>query len=249
MSTVIKSGQEFKLVRQLTTIDLADHLAEAHEVVSAARHRARAITTQAQRDAAVALQEAKKEGYATGHEKGYRDGVEAGKAQGLEESAERFSREQATLCAAFDAVLTEFSERQGGLLIEARHDVLQFAVALARRVAQRVGEVDRTAATANLEQALRLVVRKTDLTVRVNPIDAETMRRFAGDLVTRVGWCEHVTVVENPSIAPGGCTVVAGATEVDAGIDTQMDEIVRLLVGECGEAPNDPVPAPDGTSR
>jgi len=232
VSTVIKSGRDFKLVRQLTTIDLADHLAEAHKVVDEARSRARAITAEAKRAAAAALQTAKKEGYTTGHEKGYQEGFEEGQARGLKEARERFNREQTTLRNAFDATVTEFDTRKRDLLIEARHDVLEFAVALARRAAKRVGELDRTAATTNLEEALRLVADKTDVTVQVNPIDAETMRRFADDLTSRVGQCEHVNIIEEPSVAPGGCTVVAGGTEIDAGIDTQMDEIVRLLVGQ-----------------
>ncbi len=232
---MIKAGQDFKLVRQLTTIDLADHLAEADKIVAEARRQARAITTQAKHDAHVALHDAKKKSYTIGHEKGHQEGVEAGKAQGLAEARERFAREQATLCNAFGAALTDLNACKRDLMIEARHDTLEFAVALACRVAKRVGELDRSAAAGNLEEALRLVSNKTDVTVRVNSIDAETMRRFADDLVARLEGCEHVRVIEDASTAPGGCVVNAGGTEIDARIESQMEEIVRLLLGESKE--------------
>ena len=231
MSTVIKAGRDFKLVKQLTTIDLADHLAEADKVIAEARAQAKAVITQARHDAEVALQAAKERGYADGHAKGTRSGFEAGQAQGLTEAHERFDREQATLRDTFGAIVAELNARKRDLMIEARHDALEFAVALARRVVKRVGELDRSAATANLQEALRLVSRKTDLTVRVNPCDAESMRTFAADLATRARDYEHVSVIEDESVAPGGCTVTAGGTEIDAGIDTQMEEIVRLLLG------------------
>lgn len=232
MSTVIKAGQEFKLVSQLTTIDLADHLAEAHKVVAEGRAQARAIVAQAKHDAAVALQNAKDKGHADGQTKGYRDGFEAGQAQALEEAQERFNREQATLRDSFGAVMEELNSRKRDLFIEAQHDALEFAVAIARQITKWVGEIDRSAATANLEQALRLVADKTDLTVRVNPIDAETMRRFAGELASRAREYEHMRIAEDESVAPGGCVVTTGGSKIDAGIDTQMNEIVRLLLGE-----------------
>lgn len=232
MSTVIKAGQDFKLVKQLTTIDLADHLAEADKIVAEARRQAQAITTQAKHDAHVALQDAKEKGYAVGNEKGHQEGFEAGKTRGWAEARERFTREQATLCSAFGAALTDLNARKRDLMIEARHDTLEFAVALACRAARRIGELNRSAAAANLEEALRLVSNKTDVTVRVNSIDVETMRRFADDLVARAGGCEHVRVIEDDSVIPGGCVVTTGGSEIDAGIDTQMNEIVRLLLGE-----------------
>ncbi|MCK4658726.1 MAG: hypothetical protein KAV82_04320 [Phycisphaerae bacterium] len=231
-STVIKAGQNFKLVSQLTTIDLADHLAEAHKVVAEARAQARAIVTKAKHDIAIALQAAKEKGYADGHASGCAEGFQAGQAQGLTEAKNRFDREHAALGKTLEGIVTQLDARKVDLLIEARHDVLEFSVRLGQRVAKRIGELDRSAATANLEEALRLVSSKTDVAVCVNPADAETMRRFAEGLVKKVQSCEHIRVIEDESVAPGGCTVATGVTEIDAGIDTQMGEIVRLLLGE-----------------
>ncbi|MCP4592554.1 MAG: hypothetical protein GY842_17615 [bacterium] len=232
MSTVIKAGQDFKLVKRLTTIDLADHLTEADRIIAEARDRARAILLQARRDAAAALVEAKRRGHAEGQAEGHREGFTAGQKQGLEEATDRFSREQATLGETFSAAATGLDGLKRDLLIEARHDSLEFAVSLARRVTKRIGELNRDAATANLEEALSLVSSKTDVTVRVNPIDAETLRRFAAGLADRASEWEHVRVIEDETVAPGGCRILSGTTEVDADLESQLSEIVRLLLGE-----------------
>lgn len=231
MSTVIKPGQNVHLVNRLTTLDLADHLAEARKLVADARGEARDILAQARREAAVAFEAAKEKGHAAGFDQGRQAGLEAGLAQALEEARERFEGEIGHVRDTLTTLVTELEHRKRDLLIAARHDVLEFAVTLARRVARRVGELDRSAATANLEEALGLVSSKTDLTVRVNPLDGEAMRRFAEVQSQSLENLAHLRVVEDPEVTPGGCKVSTAATQIDAGIDTQMDEIVRLLLG------------------
>jgi flagellar assembly protein FliH len=231
MSTVIKAGRDFKIVKRLTTIDLADHLAEARKVVSEARTRAKGILAQARQEAVVALQTAKDKGHAEGKTEGHRAGFAAGQAQGLTEARTRFDREQATLRATLEKAVAEFDARKRDLLIEARHDVLALAVALAQRVVKRTAALDSAVATANLEEALRLAARKTDVVVHVHPRDSETMRCFAQDLSTRLAELQHVQVAEDPKLSPGDCVVTAGGTEIDARIETQLNEIVGLLLG------------------
>jgi flagellar assembly protein FliH len=232
MSTVIKAGETYKLVKQPTTIDLADHLAEADKVVQAAREEAREFVNRARREAAAALKAARDDGYARGHAEGRRAGEEAGEAHALAEARQRFTDQHASLVEALGAALEELDARKRDLLIEARHHLLDFAIAVARRVVHRVGELHPEAAAANLEAALRLVSDRTDVAVRLNPADAAAIQQFGGELFERTRRIEHIAIVEDDSVAPGGCVVRAGDTQIDATIETQMDEMVRVLLGE-----------------
>jgi flagellar assembly protein FliH len=213
MSTVIKAGQQHgKLLKRLETVDLADHLSEAYKIVEGAKREAARRISDAKVHAIEIREEAEKRGYRDGYEKGNAEGLIAGHEEGLRTATERFNAEQSDLCSAFSATIAEIDRQKRDLIIAANHDVLTFATTFAAKVAKRAVTLDASAASANLEEALRLVARKTDLVVRINPRDGETIRRFAD------------------TITPGGCVVTTDDTQVDATIETQVDQLVDLVL-------------------
>ena len=122
-------------------------------------------------------------------------------------------------------------------------DLLVFAVELAKKVTHGVGNLDSRMAQANVEKALRLVGQRSDIRVRINPQDGDTLRQFAAQLAEQADGAAHVGIVEDASITPGGAVVEAGAMEVDAQLETQLGQLAAVLLGQSsGDAP--PVPAP-----
>ena len=231
MSTVIKKGEKGELLRRLVSFDLADHLAEARQVVGAAEREAQRTVAQAKVEAVRIRNEARQQGHCEGYETGHAQGLEEGRNQGLTEATGRFNAEHADLAASMAAVIESIEGQKRDLLIEANRDLLEFAVTLASKVTHRVGELNREAALANAEEALRLVGCNTDLTVRINPRDADTLRRFSREVADELGGKQHLTITEDELIAPGGAVVNAGGMEVDAKIETQLEQITTLLVG------------------
>jgi flagellar assembly protein FliH len=231
MATVIKKGDNGELVRRLASFDLADHLAEARHVVASARREGQRILAEATAEADRIREAAEGEGYRAGYGAGQIKGLEEGRAEALREATERFNESHAELADSMAAVIESFETSKQDLLIEANRDLLEFAVALAAKITRQVGEMDRQAALANTEEALRLVGGRTDLTVRVHPRDGETLRQFASAVAEQAVGKRHVTVVEDESIAPGGAVVTAGGMEIDASLETQLEQITRLLVG------------------
>ena len=61
------------------------------------------------------------------------------------------------------------------------------------------------------------------------------MRRLAEELAQRLGDASHVALVEDDSIAPGGAVVTSGGMEVDARIETQLEQMTALLLGTEGD--------------
>ena len=137
-------------------------------------------------------------------------------------------------CASITAVVQALERDRQDLLIAANRDLLEFGVALARKVTGCVARLDRQAAVANVEQALRLVGGQADVSVRIHPLDAETLRCFAGELSRGLEAARHINLVEDDSVSPGGAVVTAGPPsggEVDARIETQLEQITALLLG------------------
>jgi flagellar assembly protein FliH len=232
MSTVIKAGQAGALIRQLSTVDLADHLAEARTVVQHAKRQASQIVSQAGEDARRAVEEGEKSGYEAGYSKGYEEGTAAGHQAAYEASIERFDKEHANVVAATRRAVDDFEAMKEEIRLAAERDVLEFAVDIARRLTFAIGRLHHESVVENLGRALRLVGSKTDLTIRVNPEDAESIRTFAESVFQRTDSAGSVNVVEDASISPGGCKVSSEHTDVDAALETQMDQIVTLLLGD-----------------
>lgn len=231
MSTIIKAGQSPRGSARLATIDLADHLAETQAILAGAREEARAIVTAARKEAAALIAAARERGYEEGRVEGRSAGLEAGRAEGLADARERYDGELGALQGAFEAAVLKVEAARQDLLIAARRDLLEFAVALARRVAKRVATLDCQCAAANLEEALGLVGAASDAIVKVNPHELQSIETFAPDLVRRVGGCGHLSIVADAEVEPGGCVLLTPKTRVDARIETQMDEITTLLLG------------------
>lgn len=232
MSTVIKAGQAGRVLQRLSTVDLADHLAEARAVLTDAERRAAQIIAHAERDAERLREEAHQGGYQAGHDQGYAEGTATGHQAGLQESVARFDEQQSALVSAMDRVIAEIDALKQDLAIAAENDLLEFAVSVARRLTFAIGELYPESATENLLRALRLVGSKTDLTVRVHPQDVAAMKTFAESVLQRMDGSRAVNLVADDSVAPGGCRVQSAQAEVDASLETQVDEMVALLLGD-----------------
>ena len=231
MSTVIKANQTGHILRRLSTVDLADHLAEARSVIEDARQQATGIVAEAKRDAARALVKAKQSGQDAGYKKGIEEGRKAGHQAAHTESVERFDRQQEQLVAAMREAITGIDALKEDLRIAAERDVLEFAVMIASKLTFDIGRSHREAAVENLKRALRLVSSKTDVTIRVHPDDIASMKTFAASTAEQAHTSRSVEIVPDESFAPGGCVLDSDKTNVDARLETQVEEIVSLLLG------------------
>jgi flagellar biosynthesis/type III secretory pathway protein FliH len=121
------------------------------------------------------------------------------------------------------------------LRMAAERDLIDFAVSVAAKLTYAIGRRHREAAQENLRRSLPLVESPTNLTVRVNPDDMQSIEVFADSVLKQFDASRAVAVVPDDNIAPGGCRVLAGQTELDATLETQVAEMVALLADAGGE--------------
>lgn len=234
MATVIKAQEAEHQLKRLSTWHLADHLAEARGVVEAAKLSASRILAQAraERDqfVAKARQSAYEAAYAQGEQEGRRDGREAA----YQDASAQFRQEQSQLISAMQQGVAQINAMKEDLFIAAERDLLDFAVRLATKLTFAIGSVHRQAAIENVQRALRLVGRPSELLIRVHSADLHAMEAFAADLSSdfRRGEERAVHVQPDDSIAPGGCRVETASAQVDATLEAQVEEIVAVLLGD-----------------
>jgi len=231
MSTVIKAGQSANMQTHLSTLDLTDHLAEVTAAVSAAKREASRILADSRNQSDQVLREAKTQGFDAGYGEGRLAGEEGGKENAYADAMARFQKEHAHLVSAMENALSQFDELKQQIRLDAVHDVLELAIGIATKLTYAIGRLDREAAQGNLQRAIELVGTKTDLTVSVNPRDHEAMVSFANGLIQKIRSSSSVEMVCDDGIAPGGCRVANDDTSIDATLETQLDEMVSLLLG------------------
>ncbi|MFQ5414517.1 MAG: FliH/SctL family protein [Phycisphaerae bacterium] len=232
MSTVIKAGRAGPVLRRLATVDLADHLAEAQSVIDEAKRRAAEMIAAGRREAHDLDEQARADGYEAGRAAGVEAGRAAGQAAAYAEAIERFDAQHAHLARDMERAIAEIDAMKTDLAIAARRDVLELAVRIATKLTFEVGRLHREAAQANLRRAIELVGSATDLTIRAHPDDVATMETFAKGLAEAGRVSSGARVVADASVAPGGCTVRTDRTDIDATLDTQVAQVVSLLLGE-----------------
>ena len=239
MGTVIKFGEATRVLDRLTTVDLADHLAEARAVLERARAQAKQIVDDARKEELRLRQEAERRGTevgsAKGYEKGYADGESAGRELGQrtarDDAMRRYDEQCAGLVANFQRLVVDFDQRKEELLVSTERSLLEFSVRLASKLTFAIGTLHREAAVANVDRAVRLVGLGTDLTVRVHPDDLAAIDAFAKSVLEHTEKSRAVKIVADTSFAPGGCRLQTDVVEVDATLETQVNEIVDILLG------------------
>jgi flagellar assembly protein FliH len=154
-----------------------------------------------------------------GHEEGFRAGAE--------EALESMRPAAASLAEAAGAVREE--RAQNGEALE-RHAV-DLALALAEKALQAAVEVDPERVVDVVRGAMRLLVEREDVTVYVNPLDVDVVREAVEGEVDGAGG-PRIEVLDERRVARGGAVVRTSLGEIDARLETKLEQARELLLSE-----------------
>ncbi len=77
--------------------------------------------------------------------------------------------------------------------------------------------------------------------MRIAGQDRPMLEEAMPQLTAEFAHLKHIHLVDDASVAPGGCIVVYGQGQIDATIDTQLHRVVEfMLPGEPEAAPTTP---------
>lgn len=158
------------------------------------------------------------EARANGHSLGYREGLEAGQQALATTAAETTAR---------------FAELLGNLQISLAHldqnvadQVLSLALEVAAQVLRGAISTRPEFLLPVIREALTaLPLHHAHVVVRLNSADAKLIREQIGEQLAQTG----VQIIDDPEISPGGCLLVAGASEVDATIETRWKRVLESI--------------------
>jgi len=236
---VLKQHHTTPAMREAIVLDLGDIGAQAARIRAAAEAQASKIISDAQAKAEQLAQargdEAEKRGYQDGLEKGLAEGREQGRAEALTESSEQLRQ----LSAAWSQVATDWEQQRIDMEREARQAVLEFALSAAEKIVHRVIEVDESVVVDQAAQALSLVLSAHDASVRIHPVDRPMLEDAMPELVKELASLNHIELVDDEDITPGGCVVAFGQGRIDATIERQLQRLIDLILPERPALPDD----------
>lgn len=169
-----------------------------------------------------------------------RDAFMKGYAQGERAGAEAAAaRGEAVLRRLADTV-DELRTLRVELLRKAEQQVVQLSLAIARRIVQREITLDRELVAAMGRVALDRLSTASAATIRLHPDDYAAVVR--GSASSSDG---ATSIVADPMVRRGGCLVQSDLGVIDLGVDAQIQEIARTLLGDSDGEP----PSPDAEVR
>jgi flagellar assembly protein FliH len=157
-----------------------------------------------------------------------RDAFAKGYAQGERAGVEAGAKRADAMLRRVAQTLEELERLRKAIIKDTERQMVQLALALARRLVHREVSIDPSLVAAMAHVALERLGEATPATIRLNPDDYTTVAAQRGERWEGA----QVTIVPDPAVSRGGCLVESDFGTVDGRIDAQFDEMTRALVGD-----------------
>ncbi len=216
---------------------MADIEKQAQALVLRARQQAEQMLAGARAEAELIKERARAQGATEGSLEGHNQGRAEGRKAGREDAAREMKQALTMAVAALNSAAAAVDGSRRELEGTAVHDVLELALLLADRVTRRQGKFDRSVAVANVTEAVRLVVGATAVRIAISPADRAVLEETLPAIRLQLPRLQHIELVTEDSMAPGGCRVFTAGGEIDATLDTQLARIAADLMPDHEETP------------
>jgi len=101
---------------------------------------------------------------------------------------------------------------------------------VAGKVIRQEISTDRDIVLNVLREAVKNVLDRDRIKIRLNPRDHERMSKLAPGLIFGFEGIRSITLEAVESISPGGAVIETAFGEVDATIERQLEEILKALL-------------------
>lgn len=224
---LIKSERAPSSLVPFSMRDIENH---ARQILLRARKQAEDLLAAAQVEAEALKKGAHVEGLIEGRAEGLAKGLEDGRKSGHTQALNENRKNVTDLVAALSKSTAELDAARNQLESEALREVVELAVAVGRRVAKRQGMIDPEVLAENLVEAMKFVVHAADVRIAVNP----TQRAYLLDTLPRLQleWpaLQHVELIDDATLAPGGCRIMTRGGAIDANLDEQLNRVIDELL-------------------
>nr|WP_267510372.1 flagellar assembly protein FliH [Borreliella afzelii] len=148
-------------------------------------------------------------------------GREEGYSKGYESGFEDFDK----VMRKFHSIIASLIAERKGILESSSGQIVSLVMQIAIKVIKRITDSQKDIVLENVNDALKRVKDKTQITIRVNLDDLDVVRHKKSDFISRFDVIENLEIIEDPNIGKGGCIIETNFGEIDARISSQLDKI------------------------
>jgi flagellar assembly protein FliH len=155
--------------------------------------------------------------------------LEAGKAQGEEEAQRQIAdklQQTTNQCNALMAAAVQESQR---IILEADSQIIDLVMAISRKVLFDAMEDRPELIVGIVKSALERVKDQSQINIHVSLDDYERVLQSRRELQGIVGADRVIAVTADSMLGAGGCLIETSFGTVEAGVDTQLDSIRKVL--------------------
>ncbi len=234
MSPVIKcdGSMASPAVGKMAALNIVNFSDQAAKIVTDARRQADAIMAAGVADAEQIAEQARVEGYSKGQAQGLIDGQADGAEKAFVEAHANFATQTEQLQTLLRGAIEQLDQAREHLLMQGRQELLDFALTIARKVTHVEASGDIATARANLAGALEMAGCAGKIQAKVCPDQLDQLREYAAEFMDEMGLSSMVAFVPDPDLGPGDVVLKTRNGEVDARIETQLDNVIYAITGQ-----------------
>ncbi len=173
------------------------------------------------RQAALTADEREEQAYQKGFAEGKAQGLSDGELAGLERGTEKI----APLISSLKEALIQLSAIREETFDKIENEVVQLAIAIARKVICREVSIDKETVVCVAREALTKVDDPGKIKIKMNPSDLQFINETKYQLSNLVADVNKVTFEGEESIQSGGCVIETELGEIDARIEKQLQAV------------------------
>jgi len=157
------------------------------------------------------------EAYEKGFAQGEKDGLELGEKKGVK------------VIENIESILIELSRLKKEVPKQYEKEILDLTFAIAKKIIHREIATDESAIKDTILNALHFAVEKSKIILRVNPEDFDYVEKLRAQFFAEVKDLKSISMTSDPSITRGGCFLETPYGDIDASVETQLEEVYQSI--------------------
>ena len=159
------------------------------------------------------------------YQKGVSDGIEKGAKEGETAGFEQATKKLEPLLDGLRQALMQLGNLRQDTYRLIEQEVVELALAIARKVICREIEVDKEVVVCVAREALSKIEDPGNVKIKMNPSDLQFINETKYQLSELIGNIDNVTIEPGENIRSGGCVIETNLGEIDARIEQQLQAV------------------------
>lgn len=159
--------------------------------------------------------------YQKGFNHGMKKGVKEVETAGFEQATKKLD----PLLDGLQQALIQLGNLRQNTYRIIEQEVVELALAIARKVICREIEVDKEVVVCVAREALSKVEDPGNIKIKMNPSDLQFINKTKHQLTDLIGNIDNVTIEPVKNIRSGGCIIETNLGEIDARIEKQLQAV------------------------